>query len=254
MPVMKPAILKALLLWLAILCQPALARELKIIFLKHTPPYVIDESHGIVIDLMREALQPSGYTIEPIPLPIGKGFDLFSKGRVDGTANVEENTDLDVYYSSDFIRYHNKAFALKSRSLRIKNIADLKGKKVVAFQRARKSLGKEFGRTMIGNYSYREMSNQESQVNLLLQGEADIAILDESIFQFFRGKLIAEGKVPATVEVDTFEIFQPTIFKAAFLERKVRNDFNRGLGTLRRNGRFAAIYKQYVEDYFSVKQ
>lgn len=254
MPVMKPAILKVLLLSIAILCQPALARELKIIFLKYTPPYVLDESRGIVIDLMREALQPSGYEIVPIALPIGKGFDQFAKGRADGTANIMENTDLEVYYSEDFIRYHNKAFALKSRSLMINSIADLKGKRVVAFQSARKYLGKEYGRAMIGNYSYREMSNQEKQVYMLLKGNADIAILDESVFQFFRGKLIAEGKVPASAEVDTFEIFPPTIFKAAFLEREVRNDFDRGLATLRRNGRFAAIYREYVEEYFSVRQ
>ena len=246
MPVMKPAILKALLLWLVILCQPALARELKIVFLKYTPPYVLDERRGIVIDLMREALQPSGYAIVPIPLPIGKGFDLFSKGRADGIANIMENTELDVYYSNDFIRYHNKAFALKSRSLMINSIADLKGKKVVAFQSARKYLGKEFGRAMIGNYSYREMSNQEKQVYMLLRGDVDIAIMDESVFQFFHGKMITEGKVPANIEVDTFEIFPPSIFKAAFLERDVRNDFDRGLATLRRNGRFTAIYWDYV--------
>lgn len=252
---MKSAILKILLLSLAILCQPALARELKIVFLKYTPPYVLDESRGIVIDLMREALQPSGYEIVPIPLPIGKGFDLFAKGRADGTANIMENTDLDVYYSDDFIRYHNKAFALKSRSLVINSVADLKGKrKIIAFQSARKYLGDEYSRVTIGNYSYREMSNQEKQAYMLLKGDADVAIMDESVFQFFRGKLIAEGKVPADVEVDTFPIFPPTTFKAAFVDRHVRNDFNRGLAILRRNGRFAAIYREYVEEYFSVKQ
>lgn len=252
---MKSAILKILLLSLAILCQPALARELKIVFLKYTPPYVLDESRGIAIDLMREALRPSGYEIVPIALPIGKGFDLFAKGRADGIANIMKSTDLPVYYSDDFIRYHNKAFALKSRSLVINSVADLKGqKRIIAFQSARKYLGKEFGRAMIGNYSYREMSNQEKQAYMLLKGDADIAIMDESVFQFFRGKLIAEGKVPENVEVDTFPIFPPTTFQAAFLERAVRNDFDRGLAALRRNGRFTAIYREYVEEYFGVRQ
>lgn len=90
----------------------------------------------------------------------------------------------------------------------INSIADLKGKKVVAFQSARKYLGKEFGRAMTGNYSYREMSNQEKQVyKVLLREDVDIAILDESVFQFFHGKMITEGKVSANVEVDAFEIF-----------------------------------------------
>ncbi len=251
---MKSAILKILLVSLTILCQPALARDLKIVFLKYTPPYVLDENRGIVIDLMREALQPSGYKIVPIPLPIGKGLDLFSKGRADGTASITENTDLPVYYSDDFIRYHNKAFALKSRSLAINSITDLKGKKIVAFQSARKYLGEKYGRAMTGNYFYREMSNQEKQVDMLIDGEAEIAIMDESVFKFFIRKLTAEGKVPANVEFDTFTIFPPTTFKAAFLERQVRNDFNRGLEDLRRNGRFAAIYREYIEKYSSVRQ
>jgi len=251
---MKPSFLSLFLLSFAISSHAALARDLKIVFLEYTPPYVIDQSSGISIELMREALKPSGNNIVPIRLPIGRGYELFAKGRADGTANILESSRLPVYYSDDFIRYHNKAFALKTGRQVIKGISDLKKKKIVAFQYARKNLGEEFSRVTLGYYNYREMSNQKKQTLLLLEGKVDIAIMDESLFKFYRGKLVSEGKIPSSVEVDSFPLFPPTSFKAAFLDEDVRNEFNRGLATLRRNGRYEAIYRKYVEEYFTIKQ
>jgi polar amino acid transport system substrate-binding protein len=251
---MKPSIFSLFLLSFTIAWHPALARELKIVFLQYTPPYVLDQERGISIDLMREALKPRGYEIVPVTLPIGRGYDLFAKGRADGTANILESSGLPIHYSDDFIRYHNKVFTLKTSHQTIKKISDLKEKKIAAFQNARKYLGDEFNKITVGNFRYREMSNQEKQTLLLLNGGAEVAVMDESVFHFFRGKLVAEGKVSPTVEVDTFTLFPPTLFKAAFIDKKVRDEFNRGLADLRRSGRFDAIYREYLEEYFSVKQ
>jgi polar amino acid transport system substrate-binding protein len=230
------------------------ARELKIIFSQYTPPYVFENDEGIVVDIVREALKARGYSVVPVYVPIGRGFELFANKRVDGTAIIRENSGLKANYSDDFMQYHNRAFGLKSRQLKIRKLADLRDKSVVGFQNGYKYLGEDFGRVVANNPNYKEMANQETQTLMLLLGRIDVAVMDESIFRFYREKLIAEGKAPSTAEYEIFPLFPPTPYKTAFIDAKVRDDFNRELSIMRRDGRYEAIYRKYIDEYFVVKQ
>lgn len=232
----------------------AQTRELKIIFSQYTPPYVFEDGNGIVVDIVREALKASGYTVAPVYVPIGRGFEMFAEKRVDGTAIIRENSGLKANYSDDFMQYHNRAFTLKSRQFRLGKLTDLKGKAVVAFQNASKYLGEDFGRVMADNPNYKEMANQEIQTLMLLLGRIDVAVMDESIFRFYREKLIAEGKALRTVEYEAFPLFPPTPYKTAFIDARIRDEFDRALRAMRRDGRYEAIYRKYIDEYFVVKQ
>lgn len=236
------------------LSSTAAARDLKIIFSSYTPPYVFEDGEGIVIDIVKASLQASGHVVVPIYVPIGRGFELFSEKRVDGTAIIRENSGLVANYSEDFMRYHNFAFALKGRNLRVSTLDDLKDKTVVAFQNAGKYLGGAFGTAMSGNPSYKEIANQETQTLMLLMGRIDVAVMDESIFRFYREKLISEGKVSRNVEYEAFNLFEPTPYKTAFVDPKVRDDFDRGLDIIMKNGIYDDIYRKYIDRYFEVKR
>lgn len=229
------------------------ARDLKVVFSQYTPPYVLDNGNGVTVDIVRTALSSAGYSVTPVFLPIGQGFVLFSKQRADVSTLIREDSGLDSNYSEVFIEYHNKAFALRDRQFEIKGIADLKGRKIIAFQDAHKYLGAAYTQMARSNRQYREMGNQERQVLLFLTRQAEVAVMDESVFRFYREKLIAEGKVDRSVEVDAIALFPPTPFKAAFIDKRVRDDFNRGLAAMRRDGRYEAIYRKYIEDYFAIK-
>ncbi|MDP1525397.1 MAG: transporter substrate-binding domain-containing protein [Rhodocyclaceae bacterium] len=230
------------------------ARELKIIFSQYTPPYVFEKGDGIVVDIVREALKASGHKVAPVYVPIGRGFELFAEQRVDGTAIIRENSGLKANYSDDFMQYHNRAFSLKSRQFKLGKLADLKDKTVVAFQNASKYLGEDFGRVVAVNPDYKEMANQETQTLMLLLGRIDVAVMDESIFRFYREKLIAEGKAPRATEYEVFQLFPPTPYKTAFIDASIRDAFNRELAAMRRDGRYEAIYRKYIDEYFTVKQ
>jgi polar amino acid transport system substrate-binding protein len=154
------------------------ARELKIIFFQYTPPYVLEEGGGIVVDIVSEALKASGHTVRPVYVPMGRGFELFAEQRVDGTAIIRENSGLVANYSDDFMQYHNRAFTLKSRQHRLATLEDLKDKTVVAFQNANKYLDDDFGRVVAKNPHYKEMGNQETQTLMLLLGRIDVAVMD----------------------------------------------------------------------------
>lgn len=232
----------------------AQSRELKIIFSQYTPPYVFENDKGIVVDIVREALKARGYSIEPVYVPIGRGFELFAEQRVDGTAIIRENSGLKANYSDDFMQYHNRAFTLKTRQFKLQKLEDLNNKTVVAFQNAHKYLGEVFGRIAAANANYKEMANQETQTLMLLLGRIDVALMDESVFRFYREKLVAEGKVPRSTAYEISPLFPPTPYKTAFIDAEVRDAFNRELAAMRRDGRYQAIYRKYTEDYFSVQQ
>jgi len=46
------------------------SREQRIIFHQQTPPYVLENGNGIVVDSVREALKASGHTLVPVYVPI----------------------------------------------------------------------------------------------------------------------------------------------------------------------------------------
>lgn len=231
-----------------------MSRELKIIFAQYTPPYVIDNGDGIVVDIVKAALEPAGHTIIPVPVAMGRGIELYASNRIDGIALIRESSGLQSNYSATFIQYHNHAFALKSHNQAIKTLGDLKGKSVIGFQNSSKYLGPAYAAVVNANPHYKEMANQETQTLMLLLGRVDVAVMDESIFRYYREKLIAEGKAPRSAEVQAFDLFPATEYKCAFADAQVRDDFNRGIATLRASGRYDAIFKKYTTQYFAVKK
>ncbi len=250
----KFAFLGALVLVSFALIGPATAAQLRIVFSKYTPPYVFEDGTGIVVDIVRTALEASGHTIEPIYVPIDRGFKMFAEKQVDGTTIIQESSGLQAEYSANFMQYHNRAFALRARNLSVGSPADLKDKSVVAFQNADKYLGPDFARAVAGNPRYKEMAQQEAQTQMLLLGRIDVAVMDESIFRYYRLKLIAEKKADDAQDYVGFDIFPPTPYKAAFVDRRVRDDFDKAIGAMRRDGRYEAIYRKYTEQYFSVRE
>lgn len=231
-------------------------KAISVIFSGSTPPYVIKEhDNGIVIDIVREALAPKGYTVKPVYLPIGRGAKMFAEHKVDATSIIKKSSGLkNAYYSDYFMQYHNHAFALKTpgRRVHIESIDDLAGLDVIAFQYADRYLGEAFGKVVANNPRYREFADQETQVRMLLKGRTDVAVMDRSIFEFYRRKLIAEGEVSADIEVERFDLFPPSKYRTAFVDSQVRDDFEAGMKVIRDTGRYDEIYRFYTEKYFEV--
>ena len=252
MPVARIVLFKALLIACCIVSNSVCAAELRIIFSKYTPPYVFEDGTGIVVDIVRTALQAGGHTVKPLYVPIERGFKMFAEKQVDGTTIIQESSGLKAEYSDPFMQYHNRAFVLKSRNVAIRSFADLSDKSVVAFQNADKYLGHEFGLAIGANPRYKEMAQQEAQTHMLLLGRIDVAVMDESIFRFYRQKLIAERKAKQEQEYVGYDIFPPTPYKAAFHDPSIRDDFDRAISAMRRDGRYDAIYAKYAERYFPV--
>jgi len=231
-------------------------KELKVVFSSYTPPYVFTSTkNGIVIDIVKEVLQNRGYIVKPVFLPIGRGFKMFAEKKVDATSIIKKSSGLvKAYYTEYFMQYHNKAFSLKDRGIELKKLSDLNSLHVIGFQNAHKVLNKEYIKSVKNSKKYRELANQKSQVLMLFKGRVDVIVLDESIFKYYKNMLIYEGKILANVEVISHNFFKPTKYRTAFVEKQARNDFDIGLKELKKNGRYDAIYEQYIKQNFEVKK
>lgn len=239
---------------LLLVSAPGQARDLRVVFSQYTPPYVLDNGQGIVVEIVRQALAHHGHEVDPVFLPIGRGFLMFAQGRVDGTAIIKRNSGLQAHYSAPFMRYNNHAIALESRELGLDDLADLAGRSIIAFQNAHKYLGQDFGEAVAANPDYKEMGNQKTQVLMLLKGRVDVVVMDRAIFRFYRGQLIREGRVSGDQGIDYFALFPPTPYRCAFTDPAIRDDFNDGLRRLRASGTYDSIFAEYAERYFEVER
>ena len=231
------------------------AKELKVVFSAYTPPFVLPETkRGIVIDIVTEALAYKGYQVKPYFESIGRSFELFSHKEVDATTIIQESSKLPAFYSADFMHYHNVAVSLKTKGYQIHQFADLKDLDIIAFQNAHIYLGPKFEAAVAGNPKYKEIANQEQQVLLLLSNRTNLVVMDRYIFTFYHTKLINEKKVTKDQVPELHELFSPTPYKAAFVDKKVRDDFNEGVANLKKSGRYDQIYQEYSQQYFPIKK
>lgn len=252
---MRSALFRTLLLiFCCIAGRLASAAELKIIFTQYTPPYVFEDGTGILVEIVRTALGSLGHKVTPVYAPLGRGFKMFAEKQVDGTTVLQESSGLKAEYSDNFMQYHNRAVALKGRNLAIRTVADLKDKSIIAFQGAEKYLGEDFRRAVAGNPNYKEMAQQDAQTHMLFLFRTDVVVMDEAIFRYYRQKLIKEGKADRAQDYVFFDVFPPTLYKAAFIDRKVCDDFNKGIAAMRKDGRYDAVYRKYADLYFPVEK
>ncbi|NOQ30319.1 MAG: transporter substrate-binding domain-containing protein [Helicobacteraceae bacterium] len=247
--------IKNFMLTFILLTSAVFAKEVQTVFSYSTPPYVFKDGSGIVIDIITESLKSQKHTVKPVFVNISRSFEMFKYGYVDATTIIKKNSGLEAYYSEYFMQYHNAAFALKSNKYKIKELIDLKDLYFISFQNATKYLGNKFEKIALesGN-KYSEEPNQKKQVYKLLKGRTDIAILDRHIFKFYKNELISEGKVDKNIQVELFELFEPTKYRTAFKDRTIRDDFNFGLKKLKASGRYDEIYDHYSSKYFKVEK
>ena len=225
-----------------LLFQILLAKELQVVFGDSLPPYVIPKKSGIELDILKKALNFKGYEVVPVFLPSARLTKTIKEGKYDAYALVNENLGIkNVFLSNEYIKYENIVVSIID--FNIKNINDLKGKSIIAFQNASIYLGKEFESMSKGNKNYKELASQEAQVASLMNGRVDLIILDKKIFQYY----LKNSKLFKPSHYILYDIFPSTSYKVAFKDKEIRDDFNEGLKLMKSSGEYEKIIKKYVE-------
>lgn len=209
-------------------------------------PYNIQESDsGLELDIVREALGNEGYTISTKFVPFARVKRELMGKKVDGALTLTPACGIDAFYSDEHIVCENVVVTLEDRAFDIRTVDDLKDKHVVAFQDATRYLGDNYAHMAKENPDYKEVANQTLQINLLYSGRCDAIVLDKNIFRYQRKH---NTRVDTTQPVHMWHIFGPSHFRVAFIDKRVRDDFNEGLKKLRNSGRYAEIVKKYLHE------
>jgi polar amino acid transport system substrate-binding protein len=224
------------------------ARDLKI-GVGNFPPYFSEKGNtGLFTDLIFETfkLMPQHQLKALVPMSNYRLIVELNEGRVDGSANIFADAKITGCRTDPIFRYSDVAVSRKDRNLDIYAIADLKGKSIITYQGAHTFLGKPFQQvTSPEPAMYREVSQPADQARLLASGKFDVSVGDMYIFLNS-----VQTWSDARYKTDHFEIHRlfPDIYShMAFQDQALCDEFNVALRTIKKNGRYEAVYAQYLD-------
>ncbi len=146
------------------------------------PPYVIKEiDQGIELEILLNAFSVTGRIVQIKYLPLVRTFSQLKAGKIDGVINIKEGMLDNVFYSDEVITFQNCAISLAKKGYPdFKDLSFLKGKYVIAFQRAPTILGEEFAKIAFENDKYEEVAEQSRQVlRFFLERNADFIVMEK---------------------------------------------------------------------------
>ncbi|MCJ8321659.1 MAG: transporter substrate-binding domain-containing protein [Colwellia sp.] len=200
---------------------------------------------GIQIDIMREALLSQNYLAEFTHVPLARNITNFQKWHVDGVSILPLHFAYPgMFISQPYVSYQNVVVSLKNRNYIIDDLDDLSGKSIAAFQKAKLFLGPEYEDIVKYSLGYRELADQNKQIELLFNGSVEVIILDINIFNYFlKTHQSRRHKVATTAHY----IFKERVYSAGFKSEVIRDAFNIGLNALKASGQYQLIIDHYLK-------
>ncbi|MFH1157004.1 MAG: transporter substrate-binding domain-containing protein [Pseudomonadota bacterium] len=226
-------------------------QTLKIAFGNALHPWVIPETNsGILIDIIKETLEPAGYTIEPVYVPYERRLTTYKQGKVDGVCDINpqliSDSKLEGYLSEIAYAYENIGVSLKKNGFSITRISDLVTYRLLAWQGAKTVIGGEYADMADRNKNYRELPDQKTQIKMLYAEREDVIQLDRQIFRYLRNKVSEEYHIDTSQHVDIFPLFGKNECGFLFRDKAVQITFNERLELLKKSGRYNTIFEKYA--------
>lgn len=220
------------------------------------PPYVIRQNdRGIVLDILRRAMQTQNKTIDVRYDNNSNNVTAFNKGELDIACITSASASPDALFSRQpLIVFHNVAISLSSRKVSLSGISSLGDYRIDAFNLASRLLPGNFAAEAARSPAYRELAEQKKQVEALFRGDTDVIILEQTIFRYFLSQLRRNDPNNATYQqaYQYHDLFPPTYYYAAFHSKQLRDSFNMGMGILIDSGEQDKIlqsYERLLADY-----
>ncbi|MEP1446653.1 MAG: transporter substrate-binding domain-containing protein [Paraglaciecola sp.] len=226
------------------------AQKITVAFGEVLAPWVIvDTNQGIIVDLLKAALVPLGYEIEPLYLPYARRSKAYQTGDVDIVSdmniNIIEQYNLPGYLSDIAYSYENFAFSLRKNNYQFTQLSDLKKHSLLSWQDAAVHLGDEYANMVKGHDRYRETFDQAMQVKMLFLERFEVVQMDAHIFDYYRAQLADNNEIDNSQEVDRFALLGDSPNGYLFKSEKLRNEFNQQLNKLKSSGEYQAILARY---------
>lgn len=231
---------------------PAAAKNLTVIA-ANLPPMMDEKGQGREADILREAFECAGHTIQFKVEPFTRHWETFKSGEGDVVTTVPIGMDFPgAVVSRHYIAYQNGASVLSAGGLSVKSLGDLAGKSAITFIGGREILP---GLKEAKLADVREQADQLIHSNLLFAKRVDAVLGDGLIFAEYNRQLVERAKSGASLQFDpaqpvTFTaIFPPNRFGAGFRDASLKAGFDECIGKMEASGRIQAINKTYIDKY-----
>jgi len=208
-------------------------------------PFIFnDATKGVQIELIRQAFAINDVDVKFTPLPLGRNITGYQRWNVQGIITLPSDYSYPgMSVSKPYIIYQNVAVSLARNNFAIKDVADLSGKSVASFQKAKKFLGSKFKEVVNYSLDYREVADQRKQLEMLFAGQTEVIVLDINIFKYFmRNQAQALYRKPYTLHY----IFKERAYSAGFKSEQYRDMFDLAILDLKQSGDYNRLFEKYL--------
>lgn len=183
------------------------SKEIVASFGSTLPPYVMEDgTSGILVDLLKDCLEPSGYKVTSKLHPYARRLFEYETDSVDVVTDVNEkiinDKKLEGYYTGYVYAYENFLFSLADRKFEINKIEELSEYSLLSWQGAISHIGGEYADMAKQSKNYSETHNQKNQLRMLFSRRVDFIQMDGNIYEYYRQQMLKESGLDVTVPVD----------------------------------------------------
>jgi len=246
--------MKSVYLWISIFCMLtipfSMANAERSISLActHFPPYKIKapskegQHSGIDLDIMRAAFAKVGYTPNFLFYPWKRTLKMATQGEVDGLCGCNYRPEREqIFVFSDTIGDQSQGVFINDMSLvqDVSSLNDLAGQNVAVVRGY--SIHKELSK--YPDIDIAEANNDAQLLRMLNAGRIDAVYSFRDVL-LYRMSHNDRAKKVRYFELDTQPYYLCFSRNRPGIE-KIKDDFNRGLRTIKYDGTYKAIWQKY---------
>lgn len=194
---------------------------------------------GIEYQLVSRIFANAGYQVEFEFHSYSRLLKQFSDKKLDCASPVAIDI-AGAHYTKPYLSFQDVVLSRAEKQFDIKQLTDLSGKRIVAYQQARQVLGADFANiTTLANYV--ELADRELQLELLFNDRVDLVVGEQRVLLYLAAA-VAPGQA-----LQVHEIFAAKSYPAACWQPELVQLFNQGLQQLEQNGELEALLARFPQ-------
>lgn len=207
----------------------------------HSPDVV---GYGFFAEIVKEAFATENYTLKIEFVPWNRALEYGEKGLYDGIlgALYSEERDRKFLFSDSVYKYGLVLYTNKDKIKSKEEFLQMKGLKLGQVKGYYYPIDKKF----VESYNVIESSSLKNNLNALINNRVDFIIesspvIDNLLLNEFKDKANQLEEIDVFSEKDFFIMISKKIKDS----NVIREDFNRGLEEIKKNGTYDKILKKY---------
>jgi ABC-type amino acid transport substrate-binding protein len=227
----------------------ASSKTITVGLIKNIPPYNFLDKNGLASgtesSIFKKVLgKKLGYEMKFVSYSFQRLQFSIKKHGADIISAPQKELNKGLYYSKyQIVNYENILVSYNSSFKDIKSIKDLEGKSIIGFQAFHKVIGGEFGKFLENKKQLKETNtsvdhspNLEVISRMVLKQRTNLAVIDKNIFLYIFEKYKDKYSLDKKKLFFHSLIKQRNGFAPAFKSYIIRNQFDKELGKMIKNG------------------